>query len=47
MKKEYIKPDFEIVCFETEDIITLSNGGDLGPGDNVVEPWSEVPWLVI
>ena len=40
MKKEYIKPDFEILIFETDDIITLSGGGgDLGPGDNVVEPW--------
>ncbi len=36
MKKEYIKPDFEILIFETDDIITIS---DLGPGDNVVEPW--------
>ena len=45
MKKEYIKPDFEITCFEIDDIITLS-GGDLGPGDNVVEPWNEKTWYM-
>ncbi len=40
MKKEYIKPDFEILIFETDDIITISGeGGDLGPDDNVVTPW--------
>lgn len=38
MKKEYIKPDFEVVVFEIDDIITLS-GGDLGPDDNIVTPW--------
>lgn len=44
MKKEYIEPDFEITCFEIDDIITLS--GDLGPGDNVVEPWNEKTWYM-
>lgn len=38
MKKEYIKPDFEVLIFETDDIITASTG-DLGPDDNIVEPW--------
>lgn len=43
MKKEYIKPDFEVVVFEIDDIIaTISGGnagGDLGPDDNIVTPW--------
>lgn len=39
MKKEYMKPDFELAVYETEDVITLSSGGDIGPDDNIVEPW--------
>ncbi len=38
MKKEYNKPDFEVVIFELNDIITVSTG-DLRPDDNIVEPW--------
>jgi len=38
MKKEYMKPDYEVVIFELNDIITISTG-DLGPDDNIVEPW--------
>lgn len=34
MKKEYIAPEVEISVFDTEDIMNLSNGGDLGGGGN-------------
>lgn len=33
MKLEYLKPELEISAFEAEDIITLSNGGELTEED--------------
>ncbi len=41
MHKKYKKLDFEIVEFDTEDVITESPGNDIGaenPGDDFDEP---------
>lgn len=40
MKKNYQKPALEVVCFETEDIITTSGGSNGDPGGHAPDfPW--------
>ena len=42
MKKEYIKPEIEIIKFQAEDIITTSSLGEFTlPGDSKL-PWDEL-----
>ena len=36
-KKQYVKPEAEIVEFANEDIITVSDGGTLGWGGGTTE----------
>ena len=30
MKQNYIKPEYEIICFENEDILAVSSGNTQG-----------------
>lgn len=37
-KEAYVAAEMEIVCFETEDIITTSGGGGFDEGDGNFDP---------